>query len=113
MVILHRIGSDPENASESLAITHLATHLPPHYIIFHNFELVSGNGQGLPYEYDIFVVGDWAVYHIEVKNYHGRIGGDCSVLKFETGHTVPNMIHSPTTANFSPVKFNRIAMFFR
>lgn len=54
MAKIHRISA-PENDSETKAIKALAEVLPPGYMIFHNFELTTG--RGLPYEYDIAVVG--------------------------------------------------------
>ncbi|HZU99515.1 MAG TPA: nuclease-related domain-containing protein, partial [Planctomycetota bacterium] len=70
---IHRIG-EPENASETKAIRKLAEVLPDNFFIFHNLEITTGSG--LPYEYDIIVVGEYAVYHVEVKGYHGAIKGN-------------------------------------
>ena len=86
---VHRIG-EPENASEAKAIKKLAEVLPENYFIFHNFELTTG--QGLPYEYDIAVVGENAVYHVEVKGYHGLIRGDQRQWVFENGGVMPSPI---------------------
>ena len=74
MAIVHAVGL-PENDSERKAVSYLADHLPgDDYIIFHNLELP--NERGLPYEYDVIVVGEYAVYVIEVKGYQGRIRGN-------------------------------------
>src|SRR6516165_54488 len=73
MAIIHRIGT-PETDSESKAIKRLAKSLPEDYIVFHNFELTTG--RGLPYEYDIAVLSPHALYHLEVKGYHGEIRGN-------------------------------------
>jgi tRNA A-37 threonylcarbamoyl transferase component Bud32 len=86
---IHRIG-EPENASESKAIRKLAEVLPENYFIFHNFELTTGSG--LPYEYDIAVVGEYAVYHVEVKGYHGAIKGNHMQWVFENGGVMPSPI---------------------
>ena len=89
MAKIHRIGA-PENDSETKAIRALAEVLPERFMIFHNFELTTG--RGLPYEYDIAVVGDFAVWHVEVKGYHGRIKGDRLQWVFENGYVQPSPI---------------------
>ena len=89
MARIHRIGR-PENASESKAITRLAATLPESYLLFHNFELCAGSG--LPYEYDLCVVGDFAVWHVEVKGYRGTIEGDRYQWVFENGAVQPSPI---------------------
>lgn len=89
MAIVHRVG-DPENASELRAIKELAAALPEHYVLAHNLELTTG--QGLPYEFDIVVIGEHAVYHVEVKGYHGLIRGDRHQWVFENGAVYPSPI---------------------
>ncbi|MCA8957923.1 MAG: protein kinase [Planctomycetes bacterium] len=89
MAKIHRISA-PENDSETKAIRSLAQALPASYEIFHNFELTTG--RGLPYEYDIAVVGDFAVWHVEVKGYRGRIKGDRLQWQFENGYVQPSPI---------------------
>lgn len=89
MARIHRIG-EPENASELKAIKTLAERLPDDYVLFHNFELTPGSG--LPYEYDIAVVGDFAVWHVEVKGYRGTIQGDAQQWIFENGGVQPSPI---------------------
>jgi hypothetical protein len=89
MATIHRIG-DPENASEAKAIRKLAEVLPENYFIFHNFELTTGSG--LPYEYDLAIVGEFAVYHVEVKGYHGVIRGNQAQWVFENGGVQPSPI---------------------
>jgi serine/threonine protein kinase len=86
---VHRIG-EPENQSETKAIRKLAEVLPQNYFIFHNFELVSG--PGMPYEYDIVVVGEFCVFHVEVKGYHGAIKGNQLQWIFENGGVMPSPI---------------------
>lgn len=73
MAIIHRIGM-PENDSESRAIKRLGKALPSNYFVFHNFEVTTG--RGLPYEYDMAVLSPYALYHLEVKGYHGEIRGN-------------------------------------
>jgi hypothetical protein len=43
MAVIRRIGI-PENDSESRAIKQLSGGLSDDYIVFHNFELISGKG---------------------------------------------------------------------
>jgi len=69
MAIVHAVGM-PETESERKAIAHLRKHLPDDHHIFHNLELPGR--AGLPYEYDIIVVGEYAVYAAEVKGRHGH-----------------------------------------
>src|SRR5687767_10963475 len=75
----------PENDSERHAIAYLAEHLPgDDFVLFHNLEL--GNRAGFPYEYDIVLVGEYAVYAIEVKHYGGTIAGNEMEWELESGH---------------------------
>jgi serine/threonine protein kinase len=89
MAIIHRIGT-PENDSEARAIKKLGKDLPTDYFVFHNFELTTG--RGLPYEYDIAVLTPHALYHLEVKGYHGEIRGNPLQWIFENGSTYPSPI---------------------
>jgi serine/threonine protein kinase len=89
MAIIHRIGT-PENDSEARAIKKLAKDLPNDYFVFHNFELTTG--RGLPYEYDIAVLTPHALYHLEVKGYHGEIRGNTLQWIFENGSVYPSPI---------------------
>jgi len=82
MAIVHAIGM-PETKSESKAIAYLAKHLPEGYHIFHNLELRAPTGQ--PYEYDVVVVGEYAVYTVEVKGHHGTIQGNACEWELESG----------------------------
>ena len=86
---VHSIGA-PENDSEAKAIRRLAEALTKDYFVFHNFELTTGNG--LPYEYDVVVLGDFAVWHVEVKGYRGRIQGTKRQWQFENGGVMPSPI---------------------
>jgi len=86
---VHKIG-EPENASETKAIRHLAAELPSDYYVFHNFELTTE--RGLPYEYDLAVVAPHAVYHVEVKGYRGEIRGNPHQWIFENGGVMPSPI---------------------
>jgi serine/threonine protein kinase len=89
MAIIHRIGT-PENDSEARAIKRLSKDLPDDYFVFHNFELTTG--RGLPYEYDIAVLSPHALYHLEVKGYHGEIRGNPLQWIFENGGVYPSPI---------------------
>jgi protein kinase-like protein/nuclease-like protein len=89
MAIIHRIGA-PENDSEAKAIKRLGKDLPADYFVFHNFELTTG--RGLPYEYDIAVLTPHALYHLEVKGYHGEIRGNPLQWIFENGGVYPSPI---------------------
>src|SRR6516225_74056 len=87
MAIIHRIGT-PENDSEARAIKRFAKDLPDDYIVFHNFEVTTG----LPYEYDVAVLSPHALYHVEVKGYHGEIRGNAMQWIFENGGVFPSPI---------------------
>jgi serine/threonine protein kinase len=89
MAIIHRIGT-PETDSEARAIKRLSKDLPDDYFVFHNFELTTG--RGLPYEYDIAVLAPHALYHLEVKGYHGQIRGNPLQWIFENGGVFPSPI---------------------
>ena len=89
MAIIHRIGT-PENDSEARAIKLFAKDLPDDCFVFHNFEVSTG--RGLPYEYDIAVLTPHALYHVEVKGYHGVIRGNPMEWIFENGGVYPSPI---------------------
>src|SRR5262245_29896663 len=89
MAIIHRIGT-PENDSEARAIKKFAKDLPDDCFVFHNFEVATG--RGLPYEYDIAVLTPHALYHVEVKGYHGEIRGNAQQWFFENGGVYPSPI---------------------
>lgn len=89
MAIIHRIGT-PENDSEARAIKRFAKDLPDDCFVFHNFEVTTG--RGLPYEYDIAVLTPHALYHVEVKGYHGEIRGNPQQWVFENGGVYPSPI---------------------
>jgi serine/threonine protein kinase len=89
MAIIHRIGT-PENDSELRAIKRLGKDLPDDCFVFHNFELTTG--RGLPYEYDLAVLTPHALYHLEVKGYHGEIRGNPLQWTFENGGVYPSPI---------------------
>ncbi len=89
MAIVHSIG-EPENESEKKAISRLKKQLPDNYIIFHNFEIPSN--KGFPYEYDMAIVSDFTVWHVEVKGYKGEISGDKHQWKFENDYVRPSPI---------------------
>ena len=79
---IHAIGM-PENKSERDAIAYFAENLPDDYVVFHNLELA--NRYGLPYEYDIIVLGEFAVFVVEVKGYQGVIKGNAYEWELESG----------------------------
>jgi len=89
VAIIQPVGQ-PENESEALAIRRLGELLPADWLVIHNFEVCTG--RGLPYEFDVVVVGDWAVYHIEVKGYRGRIHGDSRHWTLDNGAVYPSPI---------------------
>ncbi|RKY22199.1 MAG: hypothetical protein DRQ55_01840 [Planctomycetota bacterium] len=89
MAHVHSIG-EPENESEAAAIRHLAAALPKDWFLFHNFELTTGHG--LPYEYDLAVLGDFVLWHVEVKGYRGTIKGTRHHWEFENGGISPSPI---------------------
>jgi serine/threonine protein kinase len=89
MAIIHRIGA-PENDSEARAIKRFGKDLPDDCFVFHNFEVTTG--RGLPYEYDIAVLTPHALYHVEVKGYHGEIRGNPLQWVFENGGVYPSPI---------------------
>jgi serine/threonine protein kinase len=89
MAIIHRIGA-PETDSEARAIKRFGKDLPNDCFVFHNFELTTG--RGLPYEYDIAVLTPHALYHVEVKGYHGEIRGNPLQWIFENGGVYPSPI---------------------
>jgi hypothetical protein len=89
MAVVQAVGQ-PENDSEALAIRRLGELLPDDWLVIHNFEVCTG--RGLPYEYDVVVVGDWAVYHVEVKGYRGQIHGDARQWTLDNGAVYPSPI---------------------
>ena len=89
MAVIHRIGT-PENDSEARAIKRFAKDLPDDCFVFHNFEVTTG--RGLPYEYDVAVLMPHALYHVEVKGYHGEIRGNPLQWIFENGGVYPSPI---------------------
>src|SRR5262249_55797817 len=48
--------------------------------------------RGLPYEYDVAVLTPHALYHVEVKGYHGEIRGNQLQWVFENGGVYPSPI---------------------
>ena len=64
----------PVNEVERDAIAFLRDHLPDNYTVFHNVE-IADVGRA-PLEYDIIVLGEHAIYSVEVKGYRGRVTGN-------------------------------------
>lgn len=65
---------EPVNPVERDAIAFLRDGLPDSYTVFHNVE-IADVGRA-PLEYDIVVLGEHAVYTVEVKGYRGRVTGN-------------------------------------
>ena len=89
MAEVFRLG-EPDNASEAQAIRTLAEELPKSYQIYHNFELTTG--RGLPYEFDVVIVGDYGVWNVEIKGYRGIVRGDRSYWRLSNGNVQPSPI---------------------
>lgn len=82
MAILRAIGL-PENDSEREALAFFRDNLPSNdYIIFHNLEIHSKN---VPYEFDLVIVGERAIYPIELKGYGGQISGNAAEWELASG----------------------------
>jgi hypothetical protein len=81
MAQVYSIGL-PENASERKAIGYLKNNLPDDFVLFHNLELPTPHG--LPYQYDLIVVGQ-AVYVVEIKGYRGEIRGNAREWELGSG----------------------------
>ena len=71
----------PANDAEKWAFEFLKSELPDSYIIISNVDVYSGQGQ--PFECDAIIVGEWAVYVIDVKGYQGRLSAGKDVWKHE------------------------------
>lgn len=80
MANLIQVGQ-PANDAEKWAFHFLKENLPDHYVIIANVDVYSDHGQ--PFECDAIVVGDWAVYVIDVKGYQGRLSAGKDVWKHE------------------------------
>ncbi len=89
MAQVRNIGT-PENDSERKAILYLAKELPDDHIVLTNLELPTSHG--LPYEYDMIVIGDKAVYVIETKAYGGEIRGNGSEWELSSERIVKSPI---------------------
>jgi hypothetical protein len=64
----------PVNDIEREAIAFLRDELPDSYVVFHNVEI--GEPGRASAEYDVIVLGEHAVYVVEVKGYSGRVTGN-------------------------------------
>jgi serine/threonine protein kinase len=89
MAKVRNIGM-PVNDSERKAISTLAKALPDHYVLLSDLELPTRNG--FPYEYDIIVIGDQAVFVIEVKGYRGLIRGNAYEWELSSGSIMKSPI---------------------
>ncbi len=67
-------GARPADVGEALVLKHLETALPGTFTLIPNVEIVE---PGRPaFEYDLVVVGPYAVYVVEIKRWLGGIRGD-------------------------------------
>jgi len=82
MATIYSIGVT-KNKSEDKAIKYYQANLPDDYIGYANLELL--NERNSPYEYDLIIMGEFAVYIVEVKNYRGLITGNASYWQFDNG----------------------------
>lgn len=73
MATWKRVGQ-AVNKAESRAFRYLERQLPDDYIFFSNVSIFDA--QGHLWDYDVILLGRYAVYVIELKNYGGTIQGD-------------------------------------
>jgi tRNA A-37 threonylcarbamoyl transferase component Bud32 len=85
MARIRNIGL-PVNDSERKAISYLSRSLPDDYVLLTNLELPSPNG--FPYEFDIIVIGDRAVFVVELKGYGGVIRGNALEWELSSGSII-------------------------
>lgn len=64
--------------------------LPEHYRVFPNAVISDGKSVGL--EFDVIVVGDWAVHLLESKAVEGHVDIRPDVWEFEDGRMVPSPV---------------------
>lgn len=81
MAKLVKVGQ-PVNDAEKWAFDFLSKELPDNYIIITNVDVYSDHGQ--PFECDAIIIGDWAVYIIDVKGYKGRLNAGKDVWQHES-----------------------------
>jgi len=72
----------PVNASERWGISFLADNLPDDYQIITNLDLYDERGH--PFEIDAIVIGELAVYLIDIKGYKGRLVASKDAWSFES-----------------------------
>jgi tRNA A-37 threonylcarbamoyl transferase component Bud32 len=87
----------PVNDSERKAISYFVKALPDDYILLTNLELPTLNG--FPYEFDIIVIGRYAVCVIELKGYGGIIKGNAYEWELSSGKVVKSplpLLHTKT-----------------
>ena len=65
-----RIGK-PVNHAEEWAFALLEEQLPSTYIVISNLEILTQSGQ--PLEVDALVIGEFAIYVVDVKGYLGKL----------------------------------------
>ncbi len=75
-----KIGA-PVNAAERWAFKYLKENLPDDYTLLTNVDLYDDRGR--PFEIDAIVIGNWAVYLIDVKGYQGRLVASKDIWLFD------------------------------
>lgn len=80
----HTRGGPPQNESEKWAIEFLTRNLPANYWVISNIDLTDQRGR--PLEVDALVIGEWAVYLVEIKGYTGRVEAGERVWDLGSGY---------------------------
>ena len=97
MANLVQVGK-PANDAEKWAFEYLQKNLPENYIIISNVDVYSDHGQ--PFECDAIIVGDWAVYVVDVKGYQGRLNAGKDVWQHDSRtveNPLPKLNHNART----------------
>ncbi|OKH48317.1 hypothetical protein NIES30_09780 [Phormidium tenue NIES-30] len=68
---------EPVNSGEKRVIAALRDRLPKSYIVLHNLD-IKEHSNARPKDFDAIVIGDFAVYAVEIKDWHGHITGNLS-----------------------------------
>ncbi len=83
MAKIIRVG-DAVNQSESWAFAFLEKNLPEEYIVITNVEILTQTGQ--PMEVDALVIGENAIYLVDVKGFLGRMNVDTNAWTLDGRH---------------------------
>lgn len=78
---------EPANDAEVWAFDYLKENLSDRYTIITNVDVYSESGQ--PFECDAIIVGEWAVYVVDVKGYQGQLSASKDVWR-HSSRTVAN-----------------------